>query len=1285
MVALKELQRTAVFAWSPFAGAPLLVTGTRTGAVSDDFSDETKVELWDLGLDKTASQGDLKPVGSLTTDSGFNDISWSQPSEDHPFGIIAGALDNGSVDLWDAKKLRQGGEDAHISRTSKHSGAVRALQWNPFRHSMLASVGAKGEIYLYDMSNVSSPSSFRLGASAARADDIECLDWNKQEKTQHILATGSTGGFVTVWDVKQKRDILTLNNQGRKAVSAVAWDPEESTKLATATPNDQEPLILLWSLRNSAAPERTLKGHELGVLGLSWCRQDPDLLLSCGKDNQTICWNPRTGEKYGAFAAGSNWAFQSEWNPHNPSLIASASFDGVVSITSIQSTNAKKEEQTTAQALDGEDFFAKAQTQPQGISFTIPKAPKWLARPANVSFGFGGKLVRVGTIAGKSKVSIEHFAVDSTIGDSAKKFEQKLEGGDLASICQSKIDSAKTEEEKADWQVIDTLNAGKSRKKLREYMGFTDDVDDLAEQTTKLGMNGDATKNETNGDKDDFFGSAGDDDSFLANLASTKGAKTNNPFSIYTESESDADKSITRALMLGHFEQALDICLKEDRMSDAFMIAVCGGQQCIDKAQGAYLKKKAKGPNYLRLLASIVGKNLWDVVHNADLANWKEVMATLCTYADESEFADLCEALGDRLEEAFQEDQSSKTLRKDASFCFLAGSKLEKVVNNWVQELHEQEKAGIEGSEDDNSFSVHAKCLQDFVEKVSVFRKVTSFEDSQLQAAEDWKLAPLYQLYAEYAEILAAHGQLARAEQYLAMLPGKFGGADAAQQRIRQATTSKKTTAATSSRQVPAASAPKMPSIVQPAQAAYRQPQPLVNQARNATPSSYAPVGAGAPSAAAPSGYAPAGSTYTPAGYQAPQQQAPYGQPQAHYGGYQAPQQQAPIPPPPRGSTASPAVPPLSQSKTGDWNDMPANFFKDRQPNSRRGTPAPQTVASPFPNAQPATMSPPPFAGPPQLGQRQPSLPPPPKAGEAPPRVMSPPTAPPPLGRTASSLANPYAPTQSMQSAPGSTLPTPSMPPTARGASPYQPPPSTSTAAPSNRYAPAPGSQPSQAPGGALQQRPVAPNPYAAQQAPSPYGPQGQQQMPYGQPQQGQAPSQRQPPPQSAAPPPRAPPRNGTPQAQAPPLRQPPPSQSGQSTATSTPAATSPPQTSTPPKQKHPKGDRAHVPASARPIIDILTPEIARIKSVAPQAFKPQVEDMDKRINILFDHLNNEELLSEGTVRQMVGICEMVRAGDWEGAGREFGVMQTEKGEREGGVWMVGVKRLVNIGKATSK
>ena len=86
-----------------------------------------------------------------------------------------------------------------------------------------------------------------MGNAVARADDFDCLDWNK--RTAHILATGSSGGTMTVWDVKNKRESLTLNNLGRKPVSAIAWDPvkvSNTAKPVTAVANSScRPLGLL--------------------------------------------------------------------------------------------------------------------------------------------------------------------------------------------------------------------------------------------------------------------------------------------------------------------------------------------------------------------------------------------------------------------------------------------------------------------------------------------------------------------------------------------------------------------------------------------------------------------------------------------------------------------------------------------------------------------------------------------------------------------------------------------------------------------------------------------------------------------------------------------------------------------------------------------------------------------------------------------------------------------------------------------------------------------------------
>lgn len=78
------------------------------------------------------------------------------------------------------------------------------------------------QIYVWDLNNIENP--FSLGTRTSRADDLNSVDWNK--KIPHILATAGNGGFVTVWDVKTKRESLTLSNLGRKAVSAVAWHPE---------------------------------------------------------------------------------------------------------------------------------------------------------------------------------------------------------------------------------------------------------------------------------------------------------------------------------------------------------------------------------------------------------------------------------------------------------------------------------------------------------------------------------------------------------------------------------------------------------------------------------------------------------------------------------------------------------------------------------------------------------------------------------------------------------------------------------------------------------------------------------------------------------------------------------------------------------------------------------------------------------------------------------------------------------------------------------------------------
>ncbi|KAL9605875.1 MAG: hypothetical protein Q9179_000939 [Wetmoreana sp. 5 TL-2023] len=1250
MVRMREIPRTANFAWSPATASNYVATGTRAGAVDADFSNDTQLEIWDLALDDAKTSNEIQPIASIDTDSRFHDIAWAQPNEDDPYGLLAGALENGSLDLWSAEKLLSGKEGAFLSRTSKHSGPIKALQFNPFRHGLLATAGVKGELFISDLNNIANP--YRMGNSIARADDFDCLDWNKN--VPHIAVTGSSGGFVTVWDVKTKKESLTLNNMGRKAVSAVAWDPNKHTRLVTAIPQDTDPLILVWDLRNANAPERVLRGHDGGVLSLSWCAQDNDLLISCGKDNRTICWNPQTGEAYGEYAVVTNWTFQTRWNPHNPALLATASFDGKITVHPLQSTQADTRQTigAPAQSADDADFFSKAQSGTQGSTFSLPKAPKWLRRPAGVSFGFGGKVVsfnaaEAGVHTG-SKILISTFIADAGIGGSSTEFEKAMQDKKLTDICEKHISEEADDSEKADWNVIKTLTYQNSRKELIQRLGFSSAEDEAADGIGKLIVSADQADDDTTAKSNGvsaarknrlsaFFENSSEGDNFLSDLAASKGAKVNNPFQIYSGSESEPDRRITRALLLGQFDKALDVCLQEDRLSDAFMVAICGGQNCIEKAQKAYFSRKTGGPNYLRLLASVVGNNLWDMVYNADLDNWREVMATLCTYAAAEEFPNLCETLGDRLEDLTRNSDGAVASRQDASFCYLAGSRLEKVVGIWVSELEQRERSESQNTNNDSSFGIHARLLQQFIEKVTVFREATNFHDKDLQATSNWKLGLLYDRYTEYANLVASHGQLQIAERYLDLLPKHYPAAEASKERIKQAT-----------RKPPSQTTPKQPLTAGrtpqrgPTATAPFGSEPQANLAKpRPNPSNpYAP-----PSSYQNQPYSQSTTTqYNPPGYandpqyqqsqQSGQPLAPPAQGQGH--SYQNPNLGAP----PRTFNASPSIPPSKAQNVGNWNDMPESFFKP--PTARRGTPgAPPPGNSPSYGYPPAPTAPG-LAQPPVAGQqRSTPLPPPPKG---PPRGGSPMTPTlsmqNPPDRPSSSAANAYAP----QQAPYQIGSNPSQPNIPRGQSPYNPPPSA--APPTNRYTPAPQIPRETDPlAGTNRSGPPPPNPYASQ-------PSYTQTQPRGSGVPANSPAMQ----LSAGPPPRS--SGRTPAA---------PESSGSETAPVQQGDEHHP----PAPRRHPPGDRSHISPQSRPIFELLNSDMQRVKARAPANFQKQVNDTEKRLNILFDHLNNEDLLKEDTVGSMLELSRALQARDYEHAQAIHLDLLMNKTD-QCGQWMVG-------------
>lgn len=1300
MVKLKEIPRTATFAWSPLAQDPMVVTGTVAGAIDADFSSTTQLELWDLSLIDRSGEGfQLKPKVSINTDARFYDIAWGGVSSSRPRGVIAGALENGHLQLWDPKQVEN--KNSSPKETGqKHSGAIKSLQFNPIQHQLLASGGSKGEVFVWDIDKFSTP--FAPGTTSSRLDEVETVAWNNS--VAHILATGGNTGFTSIWDLKNRREVLHLHYSGssnRKAVSSIAWHPNNSTKLLTASEDDSSPVILLWDLRNANAPERILEGHEKGVLSLDWCKQDSELLISSGKDNRTLLWNPESGEKLGEYPIATNWSFQTQFNPTLPDIFASASFDGKVIVQTLQDAGQDGTSQSSnvGGSTIGDDFWnTTSYVDTQHPTFFKSQPPKWLKVPVSANFGFGGKLVTVSVEDGTSTVKISKFSGDQGLTEETSKFATALQDNEIDKVVKERLE---TSTNSFDWAVLLALLDSEvvdPKVKLAKFYSEEDDDDkakpeqqEAKEQKEEQSIDkkdGSVSQSENN-----VFGDEGQD--FLESLKISNGTSNppsttsfHGPFKLF-DSVSKYEQDLNRAIIHGDFKKAVEMALKEDNLADAFALALKGDDDLKNKVLSEYLSRNGT-KSYVRLLSAIDSQSgLNDLVENTNVKEWKVVATSLFAYASGSSLEELLTKLGDRLQNAYNDDKSSSLdLRNSALFCYIAGANLEKTASIWHSEVSKHEREYVEDSKNPvTPYTAHVKALHSFIEKVTIFRKAVSKTDF------GGNLDQLYEAYRDYANIVASQGHLELAEKYLDLLPAQYPGASLEKERVMKATqrdsktklapTGGGTSATSRYKNSPVrghkanATSYGSNSIYSPINSASVVPNvqnaaPVSKTAARMSPLSSRPALSPVPAnPIVPHGVPAASNPYAMASQSTTN---PY-KPQSSMYGVPAPDggilstgvtpQSPPPPPPPAAAAASGGT--KKQASTSGWNDLPASALANA-PRSRPASTA-QTVSAPFPNSSAGSYGKPPSSSglvhppPPSTGSsaRGPEyisaavLPPPPSGintaavPSAPPATFSPPPPPPPP-------VNPYASVATgsgnvMSGHPSGQFS--SVMPETQVQTPIGSQTGITSPPPVNPYAPPAGSVPSSG---------INPNyPYSAAGGPVPGSDIHS-------------------------------PRSGG-LAAGSATGAPPPSVGGvrppASTAVDSAAATSVPEVpasviakpETPPAPKHPRGDRSHIPSSAKPIFEILNSEIDRVEPVIPATYHRQVADARKRLNILFDHLNNDDLLSPETVGDMLQLSSAISQKDYDTALQIHLDILTSR-SAECGQWMVGVKRLIEMSRA---
>uniref|UniRef100_A0A182MII7 Protein transport protein Sec31A n=1 Tax=Anopheles culicifacies TaxID=139723 RepID=A0A182MII7_9DIPT len=778
---VKELQKMVNVAWSPAQQVPImLAAGTAAQQLDASFSTTASLELYSINLADPSYDLELK--GSQPSTHRFHKLLWSplagaagDPGT-APSGLITGGCESGVLQVYNVAQLLAG-QNALVAQQEKHQGAVRSLDYNPFQHNLVASGASESEIFIWDLNNTAVPMS--PGAKVTPHEDVQGLAWNRQ--VQHILASVFPSRCV-IWDLRKNEPIIKLSDtQSRIRWRVAQWHPEVATQLWLASEEDQSPTVQLWDLRYATAPAKSFQIHNRGVLGLTWCPKDHDLVASCGKDNRIICWNQNTedpnGEVLSELATTNQWNFDVAWCPRNPALIAGSSFDGNVTIYSIHG-GVHQQVQTSNKIADsfpgmeniGHEPSQSVPVQSHGaVSNDLKRPPRWMRRPAGACFGFGGKLV---TFNGNSRtVTVNQVVTDPELMERSNQLERVLNEGNFAEYCRQKADQTNDQHSTFMWYFLKANFENDPHAEMLNLLGYQSE--DMASKFKKYVVEGPKNEdgNAVDGLSDQMAGlsritdnnavfdaiasSGKQSDSEKTSTAKQNGTGGEIPYKIRTGQ--DKEGMICEALLTGNLEAAIELCMQSGKTSEALILAMNSGSDLLAKVQYRYLRDNE---NYLsNLISALVLCDWTGVVTQCTIDSWKEALVAAITHC-KHQLPMLCERLGERLQ---REAGSNVELAKNAILCYICAGSTERLVEAWPLAKGTQPTGGEFGGEEELDKNNNSnRDLQELVEVSMLMQK--ALEKQGRSSAAVGKFADLL---SQYASLLAAQGSLSSALTYL--------------------------------------------------------------------------------------------------------------------------------------------------------------------------------------------------------------------------------------------------------------------------------------------------------------------------------------------------------------------------------------------------------------------------------------------------------------------------------------------------------------------------------------
>ncbi|GFR77988.1 transport protein Sec31A, partial [Elysia marginata] len=292
-----------------------------------------------------------------------------------------------------------------------------------------------------------------------------------------------------------------------------------------------------------------------------------------------------------------------------------------------------RETDTVAESFGGAPIGTAPVQVPYEEEKVLPlqKPPKWIRKPVGASFSFGGKLVTFGVEASPNQqqpparvVRVSQVVTETDLVVRSNALEQALNGGQFAEFCVMKAaNSGNDTMQENVWNFMRVNFENEPRMKFLQLLGYDQnelarkvveytgtevaassgrgvDAQELAQKMSllntgsimkadRLTASGQASPNvgsKTPEALDNFPDGSAAFDEIVGSQAKLSGAQT--PLVIPTD---NADGLMTQALLTGNFEAAVEMCLSEDKMAEAILLAIAGGPELLIRTQKKYFQK----------------------------------------------------------------------------------------------------------------------------------------------------------------------------------------------------------------------------------------------------------------------------------------------------------------------------------------------------------------------------------------------------------------------------------------------------------------------------------------------------------------------------------------------------------------------------------------------------------------------------------------------------------------------------------------------------------------------